>query len=363
MEEANLIKLQKIRLRRIIYATFTYLFVMLVAYLIHWSGVDYVSPDTWIVLILIAAIGTILFLTLLFTNLNLKLPDPSMTRLQIIYSALWGITGVLALPNSRPLILMLYLPSFMFGSLKLNRREYLELTAIISAILACGITIEYFYLRPNMNTAYELVLWLCFTLLLVWLAFLGSYISSTKIQLRESLIRLETTELALRKASVDLKRSANTDYLTGTLNRRAFYQEIEQTQSEKSIVIMLDIDHFKKVNDNYGHDIGDLVLVESVKRIKAHLRPEDLLSRWGGEEFLILFKHTELDAALNVAERIRRTFAQKPIVVNEIEIPLSISQGIAEVATTIELPSAIRLADERLYQAKRMGRDRVVWTS
>ncbi len=176
--------------------------------------------------------------------------------------------------------------------------------------------------------------------------------------------RLELTEKALRKATVSLTEAANTDYLTGILNRRAFHLEIEkasQAPVEGMFVLLLDIDHFKAINDQYGHDVGDLVLVEVVNRITVNLRPQDLLARWGGEEFLILLKHSDLEAALNVAERIRCAFAEQAICVDELTIPLSISQGIANVDSISELTAAIRLADMRLYQAKQSGRDRVVW--
>ncbi len=180
MDPADTHKLQKIRRHRLFYAVTTYLFVLSVVYLIGWSGIDDISRESWIALILVALVGNLIFLALFLSNLNLKLPDHSMTRLQIIYSAAWGVIGVLAAPNARALVLMLYLPSFMFGSLRLARREYLELVMIISAILACSLVAEYWYIRPDMNVAYEIVLWFCFTMILIWLALFGSYVYGTK---------------------------------------------------------------------------------------------------------------------------------------------------------------------------------------
>ena len=125
--------------------------------------------------------------------------------------------------------------------------------------------------------------------------------------------------------------------------------------------MIYDLDHFKAVNDTYGHLAGDRVLKETAQRVKKAIRPYDLLGRYGGEEFVILM--TEIDKA-NVAaatERIRLDVCKAPVVFEGKEIPITASFGIAYAAPVNDMTTAIKCADEALYQAKDGGRNRVVF--
>ena len=190
-------------------------------------------------------------------------------------------------------------------------------------------------------------------------------------------LRIVGLERALQEANRKLKKMATTDELTGLLNRRALFDELKRDayrslrEKRPLHIIMLDIDHFKKVNDNYGHQVGDAVLQELARRLKAELRPYDIVGRYGGEEFLIAFINGELNDALTVAERLRFRVCQKPFVISEkISLPVTISLGVADFEPNINtdnekeimahLNEAIRMADEALYEAKRLGRNRVV---
>ena len=160
-----------------------------------------------------------------------------------------------------------------------------------------------------------------------------------------------------------LEQAASHDPLTGALNRAGIEPQLEaslagaQRQDHPLAVAMLDIDHFKKVNDNHGHAIGDAVLKELVAHLGARLRKSDSLARWGGEEFLILLPHTDREGAVRLAEELRREIATAQFVHRE---PLSISLGVATSREGDSVESLLRRADHRLYQAKAMGRDRVV---
>jgi diguanylate cyclase (GGDEF)-like protein len=165
----------------------------------------------------------------------------------------------------------------------------------------------------------------------------------------------------------DLHRSANTDVLTHLLNRRAMmYQlEIVMNQFYRSdrlfAIILIDVDFFKRVNDVYGHDGGDMVLVHLAQILQTKMRKADSASRWGGEEFLVLLPDTALDQAHEIAERLRSYVEANPAPSN---IQITISLGIAVIrqhGNSVE--SLITAADHALYAAKNNGRNQIAIAS
>jgi diguanylate cyclase (GGDEF)-like protein len=164
-----------------------------------------------------------------------------------------------------------------------------------------------------------------------------------------------------------LRRMATTDGLTSTLNRARFLalgqRELERAEQlgQGLAVLMLDIDHFKMVNDRYGHLAGDEALRHFVAQLRTGVRGIDLLGRLGGEEFAIALPGISSEAALQVAERVRVRVATTPLVHGAHTIQLTVSIGVATarpVDRTLE--QILARADARLYAAKNGGRDRVV---
>jgi diguanylate cyclase (GGDEF)-like protein len=161
----------------------------------------------------------------------------------------------------------------------------------------------------------------------------------------------------------DLRETAEIDFLTNIYNRRAIQQVLNQQFNQfrryKSVcsLILLDIDYFKKVNDNYGHDTGDKVLQSVTAILKNNLRKTDILGRWGGEEFLVVLPNTNIEKALDVAEKLRSEIARNKIV----DIACTISLGVKmfdKNDNTVD--EAIKRADDALYTAKNKGRNCVV---
>ena len=122
---------------------------------------------------------------------------------------------------------------------------------------------------------------------------------------------------------------------------------------------MADLDFFKKVNDNYGHQAGDTVLEETSIRIKSSLRDFDLVGRYGGEEFMILLVDSTMDTAAMVAERIRRKIGDIPMQISDREITVTVSMGIAAAGANDSVESLVERADKALYNAKHGGRNQV----
>lgn len=163
-----------------------------------------------------------------------------------------------------------------------------------------------------------------------------------------------------------IEQMASTDKLTGVANRQVFeeyfYQAIDQAKTNQSVVsiIMLDIDYFKLVNDKYGHNIGDLVIKTIANTLKNQLSEQDIVCRWGGEEFLMLLPEMELSQAADIAERIRGAIAGRKIQVNEHDLSVTVSCGVAEHTVNEKAVELISRVDVALYQAKDRGRNKVV---
>ena len=163
-------------------------------------------------------------------------------------------------------------------------------------------------------------------------------------------------------------REAQEDNLTGSKNRRAFEIEAEkaiaQARANGSSIclLLLDLDHFKQINDTYGHQVGDDVLVNFAKLVRARIRREDALFRLGGDEFSVLFCHLTLDQAAESAHRIHQYVSKNPYVYKDLKFNLSISGGLTELDDGESMESWFKRTDELLYRAKRGGRNRIIWS-
>lgn len=172
--------------------------------------------------------------------------------------------------------------------------------------------------------------------------------------------------MTLGKYQRKLELMASTDKLTGVANRQAFEEYFAKSLTQSVLestpmsVLLLDIDHFKRVNDSHGHNIGDLVIQTLSQQLKEHLRSDDLLCRWGGEEFLILLPGCHLSQAGEIAEKFRKLVEERKLTVNGFEICVTISCGVAECRTSEKAEELINRVDIALYQAKEQGRNRVV---
>lgn len=185
-----------------------------------------------------------------------------------------------------------------------------------------------------------------------------------------------TMQLELTRKTLEIERTlkkeaeaqARTDYLTGLFNRR-YFVEMAELEVERSIryqhalsLMMIDIDYFKTVNDTWGHNIGDLVLQNVAMQIKNALRSSDLCARTGGEEFAAVILGTDEVSALDVAQRLCTAVALTPIVpLDGISVSVTLSIGLTTLrSNSTGLDSLMKEADQLMYRAKELGRNRVV---
>ncbi|HRQ77988.1 MAG TPA: diguanylate cyclase [Gemmatimonadaceae bacterium] len=159
---------------------------------------------------------------------------------------------------------------------------------------------------------------------------------------------------------------AMVDQLTGLKNRRAFFDDAEpaiaasRRRDQPVAVAVIDLDHFKNVNDTYGHAVGDVALREAARRISDTAREEHIVGRFGGEEFVMLLPFTTAKQALNALERVRKTMSATPIQVSDgPALTITMSAGIAPLEIDMPIAVAIDHADKAMYRAKKLGRDRV----
>jgi diguanylate cyclase (GGDEF)-like protein len=184
---------------------------------------------------------------------------------------------------------------------------------------------------------------------------------------RQALLQREL-RVELARLSNQWARQAAQDPLTGLANRRALERWLAEhwpgvELGQPLALVLLDLDHFKKVNDRFGHDTGDRVLQIVGELLRAQCRDTDLAVRYGGEEFLLAFAGTDTASALPLAERIRLLIAGQEWSRLAPELDVTSSIGLADASEALDAPALLTLADRRLYAAKSGGRNRVVAAS
>lgn len=182
-------------------------------------------------------------------------------------------------------------------------------------------------------------------------------------ELAEAHAQLETRTSQLEELQEQLRDQAERDWLTGLHNRRFLARELASPSTGHSGVVsvaVVDLDHFKQINDRHGHSVGDQVLVRASELLCKVLRASDIIVRSGGEEFLVLMPQTDANAALAGCERIRLAIREEPWAEIAAGLALTTSVGLATDDNASDLETLVNLADQRLYQAKSSGRDCVV---
>jgi diguanylate cyclase (GGDEF)-like protein len=179
---------------------------------------------------------------------------------------------------------------------------------------------------------------------------------------------IQQARYELTRDNVNLKQAATTDFLTELVNRRyaTLHLKRELSLARRSGVplgfVMMDLDHFKRVNDTHGHQAGDAVLAHAGKVLKRRMRASDIVVRYGGEEFLVVLPGADLASTAKVANDLRQTIETSPATIGSQELPVTASFGAAVVQPggNISVDDIIKRADEALYAAKAAGRNRVV---
>jgi len=350
---------QALRAGRVLLGVVAYLMWMAVGTYLYFMGmmrVDLAWLFAYFGLMLLTNLGFILAVRL---DWNLRFRDPGMTMGQIAFGIFWGMVLMSqAMPEARGGMLLVFVTGFFFGVFRLNTHQFLALTLFASLIYAGLIRLDWETLDAAQRQT-EISQWIFLTLVLLWMSFMGGYVARLRANLRAALHRIE--ELA------------NRDHLTGAGNRRAITGSLADAVAacdagtEKLSVALLDLDHFKQLNDRHGHLSGDAVLKQFVQRVEGKLRGGDLLQdppeqlgRFGGEEFLVVLRGTDRRGAERAAERLRVAVADHTFDTDSGAVSVTVSIGVAEFQAGESTEDLLRRADHALYQAKDEGRNRVV---
>lgn len=357
--EAEQRKKQALRMRRLLMAIASYgctLTVVLASFLAGllpgWVAAVYFAY-------VVVANGVLAILIL--ANYNLKFARPDMTLLQIASSILPGLLVLFFAesPQVRGAFLLLAIVPLVFGILGLNRRR-----SVLAGLVIFG-GFVFTYLAIWLTTADEVlsrgdaILVLAFFFCVTEISLLGGHISSLQRALGQS-------NRDLNEALEKIADLAVRDELTGVFNRRHLLAKLEEEMersrrgSAEFSLAMIDIDHFKSINDTCGHTAGDRVLVKVAQEIAGSIRRIDHFGRFGGEEFMLIMPGTGYIGALQKLDRLRCQVAGLEFKGEACGVKVTISVGVVTSSGVDELAEMIKQADVALYAAKGRGRNCVV---
>ncbi len=299
------------------------------------------------------------FLAFIQLGWNLRFKDPSMTEAQIICATMLCSYMLIYAGPFRGVFMLAYVIGPMFGAMQLELKQLVRLTLLpvtvvpITAVLAARLH------QDTIDWRIEFVHWISLCVVLVFTAMLAGNLNRLRMRLRASNAELEA---ALAKLTV----MAVHDELTGLYNRRYLLDMLqhEKARADRSggtfCVCMLDLDHFKRINDSYGHGQGDVVLRTFARLAAQDLRSVDLLGRWGGEEFLLVLPETSIDLAEHCLRRIQTDLAHTAFDGLKPDFRVTFSAGIAQYCSDLSIDELIEWADHAMYSAKHAGRNRIV---
>ncbi|MGE5866416.1 MAG: GGDEF domain-containing protein [Rhizobacter sp.] len=323
--------------------------------LAHAGALDALVPWTY------AAAGAVacgIFSLLLRLGRSESLSDPYLVVPQMLVHSAINLAFMMWVPGIGVLLLMNLLIIHAFGAMKVSRSHVLATSALIAVGVGAVIGFSDLHLDLPMNTGLQRVISVAwFALILARSTLLDLY----GAELRDMLMQRNAK---LRKKFEKMHRRANRDGLTGTLSRRSVMELLSQQHRKLELtgqsfaIILLDIDHFKQVNDRFGHQVGDEVLRYFSKRAAAEMRDTDRLGRYGGEEFLAVLTATEdASSAHLAAERVRDGVAKHDWGRVAPELRVTVSLGVAVCQPEESIEQLLARADAALYAAKRAGRD------
>jgi diguanylate cyclase (GGDEF)-like protein len=353
--------LKSLLLKRFGMAAVTYAAVILLAWVVAENGL-YRGPSTdMLSSAMLVACSQLVFGLLFFSGINLRFRDPSLTEPQVLVGLAWHTYFLAHLEAARGGLLMIYVLILMFGMFQLPPRVFAR-CAMAAFLAYSGLLIWEGYQLRLSEPGVALVQVSALFIVLTWLTLFASYVQSMRQRMRQRRYALQAHQDTLRGMMRQLEDLVATDELTGLFNRRHFLRtalgELENlSHGRQHGLALIDLDHFKRINDVHGHAAGDRVLQTFAVVGRACLREGDILARYGGEEFVLLLPNTDADQFFSCCERLREAFAMAEPVGVKVD-NLSLSVGMTLLSAGEDLDDALHRADQALYQAKRSGRNR-----
>lgn len=349
------------------------------SYLLVWGGTllgiqlgIYARDTPHIPLFSSLLLFNILVFAAIRSGLSTVLADPSLTIPQML-SAVALITALLHYSEEmRGAMISIYFMVMTFGVFSLDRRKMIGMSVIVLGSFTGLLIYESIYTPQRLVFGIAFGQWSILLLGLIWFVFVGGYIHNLQQRIREQReslrdnhSRLEESHKQLHEAMEKLAEIAVRDSLTGLYNRRHFIERLEEVialaerSHEPFYLALIDLDHFKQVNDHHGHQVGDEILQRFAAVARQTLRRSDVLARYGGEEFIALFPEGSGDDIADVLERLRETFAGTSHDDLVPGLTVTLSAGLAGWRPGDDADSLTKRADDALYAAKHQGRNRL----
>ncbi|WP_394790945.1 GGDEF domain-containing protein [Rhodoferax sp.] len=303
--------------------------------------------------------GLLVFFYLIRSGISLRWQDPSLAFAQMLYAIACNAVAFVLAGHGRGVSLPLLAVILMFGIFGMSMRQVAAVA--VYALVLFGLAIAYVLEYPS--TDEQPVLYGAY-LFMVLIVLSGTTFMNWRLgQIRDHM-RSQKNQLTLALEKIQL--IATRDELTSAVNRRHMLEllRLELQRSERTgaplLIAVLDIDHFKRINDSYGHQAGDRALQAFVAVAQAGIRSTDTLARWGGEEFLVLLSDATMELGQVCLSRVRSQVAEMAVVYAGAEIRMTVSIGVTQHRPGEAIEKTIERADQAVYAAKAQGRDQIV---
>lgn len=343
---------QRLRMRRFLLGSlFSVLYLLVLAI---FSTLNKVDRTTLIEACAIVGALILAFFVVFRSGFNLRFADPGLTGWQLLAAVFAMLFVVYRSPDTRLAFTAFFFVALMFGMLRLSGRRLAVLGAVSILAFALVIWLRYANYRDVENLRLDALLCAVMAVTFPWFVYIGERVKRLERGLTEASIELE-----------DIEETAWRDELTGVYNRRALNVALDEAKQradatgEPMSMCVIDLDHFKRFNDELGHLAGDAVLRTFAHSVQGGMRTVDVFGRYGGEEFIQLLRHTDLAGAMSEAERLRLRISQLQLPVARRIGPLTISIGVAQYQPGEKILRTFARADTALRRAKQGGRNRV----
>jgi diguanylate cyclase (GGDEF)-like protein len=353
--------IQRLLLKRFALAAGTYALALLLLWLAFFTGhfdepLTNVAVGSALVVISQAALFAVFY-----SDCNVRFSDSSLTEVQVLLGLAWQTWLIANLDEARGAFLVFYVLILLFGLFHLSRRAFLR-CALLVFFSFSAITLWEGYNFQLLDPALAALQVCVLLIVLVWLELYARHVQASRHRMRQRRFALQAHQDTLRGMMRQLEDLAATDELTGLFNRRHFLRLASRELKAMDADVMhglalIDLDHFKRINDVHGHAAGDQVLQAFAGVAAACLREGDVLARYGGEEFVVLLPDCNAERLTSCCERLRIAFTDVELIGLNVR-PLSLSAGMTLLELGDDLEDALQRADQALYRAKRDGRNR-----
>jgi len=305
-----------------------------------------------------AALGNLALYLAIRLNYNKRFADPSLTMPQLVFAIGMVFYVQIYAGPARGSFLLALMVAFVFGCFKLSTRQMLALSLLAILTYAATLPIISHVEGNRFRPTIEMTLWVTFSIFIPALAVVTGNVS----EMRQ---KLASTNNLLADAVHKVTDLATRDELTGAYNRRHLLEILthEKYRTDRGggafCICLIDLDHFKQVNDTYGHSAGDAVLKGLTATVHSAMRNTDLFARYGGEEFILFLPQTSLELARLCMERIMQAMQSVSFEGLPPDFRVTMSVGIAQYYLPEDTVTIIERVDAALYNAKRRGRNRI----